>query len=127
MVNIEAITRALLVADAGEGAVERITQPVEKNKNVDEPEGVGVLWCEGVGDAGEDLGKECEHGEVVGMDGGWGVVGEPDQEAFFVRSGDGGVDALGVCEGLRLYHAAMMADFGAHWQWIEAGTGSIGP
>jgi len=112
VVDIEAVAGTLLVADAGECAIEGVAEPVEKDKEVDEPKGVGVLWGEGVGNAGKDLGEEGEDGEMVGIDEGWGVVGQPDKEAFFVGGGEGGVDALGVVKGLGLCHAAMMRDFG---------------
>jgi hypothetical protein len=99
VVDVEAEARALLVADAGECAVEGVAEPVERDAGVDGEEGERVRAREGVEEAGEDLCGEAEEGEVVGGDGAWCVAGEEFEEAFFRGRGEGAVDAERGCEG----------------------------
>ena len=55
VVDVEAEARALLVADAGECAVERVAEPVEDDADVDGEECERVCARECVEDAGGDL------------------------------------------------------------------------
>ena len=93
VVDVEAEARALLMADAGECAVERVAEPVEDDAGVDgeEYERVGAREC--VEEAGGDLCGEAEEGEVVGGDGARCVAGEEFEEALFCGGGERAVDA----------------------------------
>ena len=55
MVDVEPVARTLLIADAGEGAVERITKPVEGDTDVDAEKGDWMRTCEGIEETGADL------------------------------------------------------------------------
>lgn len=99
VVDVEAEAGTLLVARAGEGTVEAVTEPVEGDAEVDEKEQGAVVAAEGIADAGGELGEEAEQGEVVGGNETGGVAGKDGKEAALEGSGEGVVDAGGGGEG----------------------------
>jgi hypothetical protein len=99
VVDVEAEARALLVADAGECAVERVAEPIEEDAEVDGEEQERVLARECVEEAGGDLCGEAEEREVVGGDCARCAAGEEFEKAPFCGRSERAVDAERRCEG----------------------------
>ena len=95
VVDVEAVAGSLLPADAGEGAVEAVAQPVEGDAEVYEKECLAVCAGEGVETTGGELGGEAEGGELVRGKPAGGAGGEPVEGAAFERGSEGAVDAEG--------------------------------
>ena len=99
VVDIEAIARALLVADASECTVERVAEPVEGETSDGREEPAAVAGGERVTRAGGELGGEAEGGEMVGVDGAGHALGQPYEGALFGRGEKTAVNAGGILEG----------------------------
>src|SRR6185312_4684834 len=99
VVDVEAVAWTLLVADAGERAVEAVAKPVEDEAEDDEEQCEFVKAGERVGDAGSDLRAEAKKRELVGGEPGGGAFRKVVKGAFFGGSGERAIDAAGGDEG----------------------------
>ena len=92
VIDVEAVAGALPASDAGEGSVEAVTQPVEREAEDDGEQGEAVGAGPGVAEACAELGGEPEEGELVGGEPARGAAGHPLECAFFEGGGEGAVD-----------------------------------
>ncbi len=99
VIDVEAEAGALLVADAGEGAVEAVAEPVEDEAEDDGEERAAMVAGARVEEAGGELGDEAERGELVGGEPTGGALGEPVEGALLDGGGEGVVLAASGCEG----------------------------
>src|SRR5262249_21702065 len=77
----EAVAWPRLVAEARDGAVEAVPEPVGDETGVDRVEPAAIVGRERVRDAGRDLGEEADGGEAVRRDPPRHPLREPPQGA----------------------------------------------
>src|SRR5512146_1622983 len=105
MIHVEAVPGTLLVAEAGQGTVEAVAKPVEREEDADEDERPGLNSCRPVGEAGSDHSDETDHGKVVRIDAGWHVGSKPAKSPAFGGRQDAFQNASGGAERSCLNHS----------------------
>ena len=98
MVHIETIAGALLIAHAGEGAIQRISEPVQgqTGNHAKQPERVPA--GEPVAGAGSHQGAEAERSQVVRINPQRQTLRHADESPFFGRCQKAGMGAPGFPE-----------------------------
>ena len=66
VIDVEAVARTLVMAHAGQGSVEAVAKPVERETKDDQEQSVAVVARKCVEEACGDLRGEAEEGELVG-------------------------------------------------------------
>src|ERR1035437_1532159 len=93
VIDVEAVARALVAAHTGQGSVEAVAEPVEREAEDDQKQSEAVEARECVEEAGGDLRDEAEESELVGGEPARGARGHPEQGALLQGSGQRVVDA----------------------------------
>src|SRR5689334_1106829 len=83
VVNIKTVARTRMVAKAGQSAIERVTQPVERQAENDQKQSGAIGGGPPVSNAGASHGEQAQQGEMVRVDPGGCARCQPDQGAFF--------------------------------------------
>src|SRR4051812_8019123 len=79
VVHIEAISRSLLITDTRQGAIERITEPIDGQPSDDGKEADRVPSCEPIAQPGCEHSDKAQSSQVVRVDGLWNSFGDADQ------------------------------------------------
>ena len=100
VIDVKAVTRAQAVADAGQGAIQAVAEPVDGQGGDDAEEGAAIPTRRPVEQARGEHRHETEQRQVVGIDPGRHAVGQPDQRLLLDRRQHAELFALGILEGL---------------------------
>jgi hypothetical protein len=108
VVHVEAVARALLIADARERAVERVAEPVKEQAGVDQVQRWRPAARQHIAER-RPGGSRCgESGEMVGIDAARKTRGHPRQRSTFKVCRDAVHHAHGGCESLK--HDRLLPD-----------------
>src|SRR5258707_876458 len=92
VVHVEAITRTLLLSNAGECAIQTVAKPVHDQTDDCSQQHAAIPDGQGVTNAGCDLGYKGENCQMIGVDIGRHALGHPNEAAFFAGGKKAGVN-----------------------------------
>ena len=99
VVDVEPVARPLAVADPGDGAVEAVAEPVDRQEHDDEPERGRIAGRKPVAGAGPKHGQAAQHGQVVRIDPGRQSSGDIDEQPLLGGGKHAGLLSNGVAIG----------------------------
>ena len=98
VVHVKAIARTLLPANARQGSIEAVAEPIHRETNDGRKQQAAVPSSEGIADARSNLGGKPDHGQMVGIDPSWHAFGYPEENPLFGSGQQTSVDASRLLE-----------------------------